>query len=61
MEDSDGAWITSAKALEAGQAVRLVFGDGVQPATIDGGEPRPSPPRPAAKPKPSAADQGSLF
>ncbi|WP_292080544.1 MULTISPECIES: exodeoxyribonuclease VII large subunit [Brevundimonas] len=61
VEDSDGAWITSAKALEAGQAVRLVFGDGVQPATIDGGEPRPSPPRPAAKPKPSAADQGSLF
>lgn len=61
VEDSDGAWITSAKALEAGQAVKLVFGDGVQPATIDGGEPRPSPPRPAAKPKPSAADQGSLF
>lgn len=61
VEDADGAWITSAKALEAGQAVKLVFGDGAQPATIDGGEPRPSAPRPAAKPKPSAADQGSLF
>lgn len=61
VEDSSGDWITSAKALKAGQAVRLVFGDGVQPATIGGGEPRPSPPRPAAKPKPTAADQGSLF
>ncbi len=61
VEDSSGDLITSAKALKAGQAVRLVFGDGVQPATIDGGEARPSPPRPAAKPKPSAADQGSLF
>ena len=61
VEDSDGGWITSAKALEAGQAVRLVFGDGSQPATIDGGEPRPASPRPVAKPKPPAAGQGSLF
>ncbi|QSF53812.1 exodeoxyribonuclease VII large subunit [Brevundimonas fontaquae] len=61
VEDTSGDWITSARGLEAGQAVRLVFGDGVQPATINGGEPRPSPPRPAAKPKPTAADQGSLF
>lgn len=61
VEDSSGAWITSAKALEAGQAVQLVFGDGARPATIDGGEPRPTSPRPVAKPKPPAVGQGSLF
>jgi exodeoxyribonuclease VII large subunit len=61
VENTDGAWITSAKALEAGQAVRLVFGDGVQPAVIDGADPRPASPRPPAKPKPPAAGQGSLF
>ena len=61
VEDADGGWITSAAALETGQAVRLVFGDGARPAVIDGEEPRPAPPRPPAKPKPPAADQGSLF
>ena len=61
VEDADGGWITSAAALETGQTVRLVFGDGARPAVIDGEEPRPAPPRPPAKPKPPAADQGSLF
>jgi exodeoxyribonuclease VII large subunit len=61
VEDADGGWITSAAALETGQAVRLVFGDGARPAVIDGADPRPAPPRPPAKPKPPAADQGSLF
>ena len=36
VEDSDGAWITSAKALEAGQAVKLVFGDGAQQSMVLG-------------------------
>lgn len=61
VEDTDGGWITSAAALEAGQAVRLVFGDGAKSATIDGGEARAAPARPPAKPKPPVAGQGDLF
>lgn len=60
VENADGGWITSASALETGQAVRLVFGDGARPAVIEG-DPRPASPRPPAKPKPPAAGQGSLF
>ena len=36
IEDDAGAWITSAHALDAGQSVSLVFGDGRRGATIDG-------------------------
>jgi exodeoxyribonuclease VII large subunit len=61
VENAEGDWVTSAKALEAGQAVRLVFGDGAQPATIDGGEPPSAAPRPLQKPKPTTANQGDLF
>ncbi|WP_395944679.1 exodeoxyribonuclease VII large subunit [Brevundimonas sp.] len=64
VENAEGDWITAAATLEAGQAVRLVFGDGARDATIDGGEPRsatPPAPKPAAKPKPPAPGQGNLF
>ena len=61
VENDEGGWITSARTLEAGQAVRLVFGDGSQPATIDGAEPRTATPRPIPKPKPPTANQGDLF
>jgi len=61
VEDSDGRWLTSAQSLSAGQAVRLVFGDGARGAVVDGGEPRPSSPRPAPKPKGTPAAQGDLF
>ncbi len=59
VETGDGRWITAAAALEPGQPVRLVFGDGVREATIDGGEPRP--PRPAPKPRAAPPSQGDLF
>jgi len=66
VENPEGAWITSAATLQAGQAVRLVFGDGARDATIDGGEglARPAPPvpaKPAPKVRPPAPGQGDLF
>jgi exodeoxyribonuclease VII large subunit len=61
IEDSDGAWVTSAAALSAGQAVNLVFGDGARGAVIEGGGERAPLPRPAPRPKPAPAGQGDLF
>ncbi|MNQ62670.1 exodeoxyribonuclease VII large subunit [compost metagenome] len=66
IEDAEGAMIASAAALSPGQAVRIVFGDGVRDATIDGASaaPRPSDrpvPKPAPRPKAPAAGQGDLF
>jgi exodeoxyribonuclease VII large subunit len=63
VENPDGDWITSAATLEAGQAVRLVFGDGARGAIIDGGDGRTAsaPARPAPRPKPAAPGQGDLF
>lgn len=64
VEGEDGRWITAAGALQAGQTVNLVFGDGARSATIDGGDSRPAPtasPRPAPRPKAPSAGQGDLF
>ena len=61
IEDGDGAWVTSAAALSAGQAVNLVFGDGARGAVIDGGEERAPAPRPAPRPKAVPTGQGDLF
>jgi len=64
VEDHEGGWITAATALEPGQAVSLVFGDGARAATIDGGESRaasPPAPRAAARPKAPPPGQGDLF
>jgi len=64
VEGEDGHWITAAAALEAGQAVKLVFGDGAKGATINDGASRPGPilaPKPVAKPKPPPPGQGDLF
>ena len=63
VEDHDGGWITSAAALRRGQAVRLVFGDGARPATIDGEDGPSARPaaRPAARPRPAPPSQGDLF
>jgi exodeoxyribonuclease VII large subunit len=67
VETADGALISSAAALTAGQAVSLVFADGSRGAHIDSddgtqapavGRPRP---RPAPSPKPTPAPQGDLF
>jgi exodeoxyribonuclease VII large subunit len=67
VEAEDGTMIAAAAALQAGQAVRLVFADGARGARIDGASdeapapaPRPqAPPRP--KPKPAPPGQGDLF
>ena len=59
VEDAEGRWVTASAKLSAGQAVKLVFGDGAKGAVIEG-EPR-SPPRAPPKPRPPAADQGDLF
>ena len=61
IEDGDGAWVTSAAALSAGQAVKVVFGDGARGAVIDGGEGRTPPPRPGPRTKPAPTGQGDLF
>ena len=61
IEDRDGAWITSAGALSAGQAVKLVFGDGARGAIVEGGGERAPPSRPAPRPKPTPPGQGDLF
>ena len=61
IEASDGAWVTAAAALSAGQAVNLVFGDGARGAVIDGGEERVPAPRPAPRPKAVPPGQGDLF
>jgi len=61
---ADGALATSATALAAGEAIRLVFGDGDRAAVVDGTpSAAPAPPRPAppAKAKPPPAGQGDLF
>ena len=60
---ADGALITSAKALHAGDAVSLHFKDGNAGAQITDGPPPEAKPKPAApsKPKPSSPQQGSLF
>ncbi|WP_332654602.1 exodeoxyribonuclease VII large subunit [Brevundimonas sp.] len=63
VEDADRNWLTSAAALQPGQAVRLVFADGARGAHVDGdGAPpaarlKPPAPRPKAPP----AGQGDLF
>ena len=65
VEAEDGAMIAAAAALQAGQAVRLVFADGARGARIDGDGEAPPPvrARPAAPPRPRAAPpgQGDLF
>lgn len=69
VEDSDGAMIAAAAALQAGQAIRLVFADGARGAHVDGGDgeapppPPPPRPRPAPVPRPKSAPpgQGDLF
>lgn len=66
VEDSDGAMIASAAALQAGQAVRLVFADGARGARVDGDGDAPPPAAPRArtappKPKPAPPGQGDLF
>ena len=58
---ADGALVRSAGQLSAGEAVRLVFGDGDRQAVISDGDPSPS--KPSIKParKTAGPDQGSLF
>ncbi|SDG47196.1 exodeoxyribonuclease VII large subunit [Roseospirillum parvum] len=59
--DAEGACVTAAGALGAGQAVRLAFHDGSVGAVVEGGSPptaKPKP-KPAAKAKPPT--QGSLL
>ena len=60
VEAEDGAWVTAAAALSAGQAVKLIFPDGARGAVVEG----EAPPRVRAatpKPKPPAPGQGDLF
>jgi exodeoxyribonuclease VII large subunit len=60
---ADGHLATSAGALAAGEAIRLVFGDGERSAVVDG-TPSAAPatrPAPPAKAKPPPAGQGDLF
>ena len=53
----DGALVRSAAALKAGQAVKLVFGDGDRAAVVDGAAaPQPRKARPAP-----GTEQGDLF
>lgn len=62
VEDADGRWLTAAAQLEAGQAVRLVFGDGARDAHVDGAaETPPRAPRATSRPKARATGQGDLF
>ena len=68
VESEDGAMIAAAAALQAGQAVRLVFADGARGARIDGEGDAPPPPsapaprpKPAPKPKAPPPGQGDLF
>ena len=72
VKDDTGALVRQGAALQAGQAVSLVFDDATRQAVIDGadaGTPPPAPAQPAARPKPapkakkrpSNPDQGSLF
>lgn len=61
VESDDGAWVTTAAVLSAGQAVKLVFPDGARGAVI-GGETPPARVRTATpKTKPPAPGQGDLF
>ncbi len=67
VETADGAMISSAAALTAGQAVSLVFADGSRGAHIDSDDGTPAPAigrlrsRPAPSPRPTPAPQGDLF
>lgn len=64
VETVDGVMIPAAAALQAGQAVRLVFADGARGARIEGGDAPAEPaarPRTAPRPKPPAPGQGDLF
>jgi exodeoxyribonuclease VII large subunit len=57
---SDGALVTGASALSAGDGLRLVFADGDREVTVNGGGPSRKPP-PAASPAPGTGPQGTLF
>ena len=63
IEDETGRMLASASSLEAGQAIRIVFGDGARDATVGGDIPAPAKAATRAKPKPKPAgpDQGDLF
>ncbi len=53
---ADGSLARSGKSLNGGEAVSLVFAEDSRAAVVDG-----APRLPAAKAKPTAADQGDLF
>ncbi|WP_269716535.1 exodeoxyribonuclease VII large subunit [Caulobacter sp. NIBR2454] len=57
---ADGSLARSAQALEAGEGVKLVFGDGERGAVIDG-TPAPGVAKPKIKPANPPAGQGDLF
>jgi len=65
VEAADGAWITAASALQPGQSVSLVFGDGRRGARVEGDSelsaPPPRVPRATPRAKPPAPNQGDLF
>ena len=59
VDDEAGRMVSSAAALVPGQAVRLVFPDGARGARVEGAT--PASPRPIARSRPTARDQGDLF
>ncbi len=59
VQRADGALVRSAGALNAGDALTLIFADGAAPATI--GEGGGGPAKLKAKSRKGEADQGSLF
>ena len=59
---ADGSLARTAAALEAGEAIEVVFADGRRGAVVEGGAGLPSEPRrPAPRAKAKGPDQGDLF